>query len=110
MADRSLGYSIKGALWRLPLGLRDSVLNRIHQGSGKRFLIVRHPAKKACFYDVILDWVAKHVPELRGLFELRLLPCRLPADDRYCLHIPWLQDPVEAWSLAAYRQACHLAR
>jgi len=110
MTDRSLGYSIKGALWRLPLGLRDRVLNRVYQRSEKRFLVVRHPAKKACFYDVILQWVTEHVPELRGCFELRLLPYRLPKDADYALHIPWLQDPVEAWSPVAYRQACQLAR
>jgi hypothetical protein len=110
MTDRSLGYSIKGALWRLPLGLRDRVLNRVYRSREKRFLVVRHPAKKACFYDIILRWVAEHVPELRGCFELRLLPYRLPEDAEYCLHIPWLQDPLEEWSPVAYRQACQLAR
>lgn len=108
MADRSLSYSIKGALWRLPMRARDAWLNRACRGAERRFLVVRHPAKKLTFYDVLLNWVAAHVPEIRGLFELRLLPCRIsPAP--YALHIPWLQDPVEEWSLTAYWQSCQLA-
>jgi hypothetical protein len=110
MRDRSFAYSMKGTIWRLPLGLRDRLLNRVCSRERRRFLIVRHPAKKACFYDLILQWVTEYVPEIRGLFELQLLPYRLPADANYSLHIPWLQDPVEEWSLTAYRQACQLAR
>lgn len=110
MHDRSLAYAMKGALWRLPLAVCDWAANRACRGTRPRLLIVRHPAKKARFYDVILDWVAQHVPEARGRFELRLLPCRLQAPGDYALHVPWLQDPVEAWSLAAYRQASALAR
>jgi len=109
MPDRSLAYSVKGAIWRLPLSLRDRVLNRACRGRDDRFLVVRHPAKKARFYDIVLEWVEQHVPELRGLFELKLLPFRLSRNAKYSLQIPWLQDPVEEWSLTAFRQARQLA-
>lgn len=109
MADRSRSYSIKAALWRWPMAVRDCLLNRACRGSGPRFLVIRHPAKKLTFYDVVLKWVAEQVPEIRGLFELRLLPYVLPRQAHYCLHLSWLQDPVEEWSLTAYRQAVRLA-
>jgi hypothetical protein len=40
---------------------------------------------------------------------LRLLTGGLPAGAEYRLLVPWLQDPVQLWSPAAYRRACRLA-
>jgi hypothetical protein len=90
--------------------MRDRHLNRLWACDGKRFLIVRHAAHSPDFYDVLLAWLEEEVPEVRGLFELRLLPCRVFDWSRYALHVPWLQDPVESWSPRAYARACRLAR
>jgi len=98
------------ALRRLTLAWRDRWANLACRRSPRRLLIVRHPAKKPTFYHVLLSWIEEHVPELRGLFELRLLPFELAADAPYALHVPWLQDPVQHWSPAAYDQARRLAR
>jgi len=93
---------------RLRARVRDRSLNRRWATAGKRFLVVRHVGYPD-FYDVILEWMEEHFPEIRGVFELRLLPCRVFDWSRYALHIPWLQDPVETWSPRAYRRACRLA-
>jgi hypothetical protein len=108
MPDRSLKYALAGALFRLPLTIRDRLRERGHPRAERQFLVVRHPGKRPRFYDVIVDWVTEHVPELRGHFDLRWLPCRVADWSRYALHIPWLQDPVENWSLRAYEQASRL--
>ncbi len=92
---------------RLRARMRDRRLNVRWTGSGKRFLVVRHAEHPA--YEVILQWLEEHVPSVRKLFELRVLPCRTVDWSRYVLHIPWLQDPVESWSRRAYAQACRLA-
>jgi len=94
--------------WLL-LRRHDWHVNRRWRGEAKRFLVVRHAGKSPGFYDVILHWVEEHVPEIRGLFELRLLPCWIFDWSSYALHVPWLQDPVENWSRRAYAQACRLA-
>ena len=94
---------------RLGRRVQDRRLNRRWVGPGKRFLIVRHAGKAPDFYDVILDWVEARVPEVRELFELRLLPCWVFDWSRYALHVPWLQDPVESWSPRAYARAGRLA-
>ena len=72
------------------------------------FLIVHHARRYRGFYDVILDWVAENLPEERSRFELSKLPCQLSARQEFRLMVPWLQDPVEAWSKQTYRQALKL--
>lgn len=98
-----------GARDRLLIRAHDWHVNRRWRGEAKRFLVVRHAGKDPEFYDVILHWVEEHVPEIRGLFELRLLPCWIFDWSPYALHLPWLQDPVENWSRRAYARACRLA-
>lgn len=60
------------------------------------------------FYDVILDWLSARFPEVRARFELRMLPLLDRNLEPFVLHVPWLQDPVQRWSLRAYDQAIRL--
>lgn len=94
---------------RWPLKLHDAVQNRRFVKAEKRFLIVRHPGKYPHFYNVLLHWLEEQYPDVRAFFDLRSLPCRIPDWSRYVLHVPWLQDPVQRWSLSGYRQANRLA-
>ncbi len=58
---------------------------------------------------MLLHWLEQEFPEVRALFELHSIPCRIVDWSRYVLHVPWLQDPVQNWSPSAYRQANALA-
>lgn len=87
---------------------RDAAVNRRYARADQRFLITRHPAKNPNFYNVLLDWTESKLPQVRSRFELRLLPLRVRKRSRYVLHVPWLQDPVQQWSRAAYAQASRL--
>lgn len=106
---RAVKRRLRDARDRLRLRAHDWHVNRRWRGEAKRFLVVRHAGKGPEFYDVIVHWVEEHVPEIRGLFELRLLPCWVFDWSPYALHVPWLQDPVENWSWRAYSRACRLA-
>ena len=73
-----------------------------------RFLVVKHrdPRAKPHIFDVILHWVDVNFPELSPLFYVRHLPLRsLRSLSRFVLHLPWLQDPVQQWSMMAYYEA-----
>lgn len=74
-----------------------------------RFLTIRHPPFNPHFYDEMLGWTRANLPEVFPLFDLRTLPCRVPSDVDAVLHIPWLQDPVQNWSLEIYEYANALA-
>ena len=87
------------SLLRLQLRLRDRPRNRRWVRGTNRVLVVREASRSPEFYDVILDWIETHVPEIRPRFELRVLPCRIADWSLYALHVPWLQDPVEDLSL-----------
>lgn len=87
---------------------QDTALNRHYATAERKFLVVRHSRGYPEFYDVILDWVAANLPEIRKLFELHLLPLRIRDWSPYILHVPWLQDPVQQWSKRAYSQARRL--
>ena len=97
------------SLLRLQLRMRDRPRNRRWVRGTDRVLVVREASRIPEFYDVILDWIEQHVPEIRPRFELRVLPCRIADWSLYALHVPWLQDPVESWSQKAYDRACALA-
>jgi hypothetical protein len=101
-------WSIKGRVRWLPVALQDARVNRRWVTKGRRFLVVRHAARQPYFYGGFLKWVGATFPDLRRLFELRLLPCRVQDGDEYVLHIPWLQDPLGDWSPRAYKQAVKL--
>ena len=64
---------------------------------------------KPRFYGVVLDWLAENHPEERARFELHTLPTRVRDWSRYRLHVPWLQDPVQSWSMRAFDRANRLA-
>ncbi len=60
--------------------------------------------------NVFLRWVKVNFPaEFYPLFDLRRLPGNVRNWSRYVLHIPWLQDPVQQWSMRAYEEANLLA-
>jgi hypothetical protein len=101
----------RGAFRRgyLSLALWDATQNHRWVQGDRRFLVVRDPAYEPLFYDVLLNWLALYFPEIRGLFELRAFPCRVWDWKRYALHVPWLQDPVQAWSPETYALANSLA-
>jgi hypothetical protein len=89
---------------------RDARTNaRFARGDGL-FLVLRDPCVSPGFYSVLLRWLECAFPAVRPRFELRVWPCRVGDWSRYALHLPWLQDPVQAWSKAAYRFADGLAR
>lgn len=44
------------------------------------FLVVRHARRKRHFYDVVLNWVAEHSPDHRGLFDVWDLPDETATD------------------------------
>jgi hypothetical protein len=74
-----------------------------------RLLIVRHRKYQRRFFDIILKWVAANVPELSARFDVRELPVHVRDWAPYAVHVPWLQDPVQAWSQETYEQAQTLA-
>lgn len=74
-----------------------------------KVLLVRHPTNRVDFYKVWWDWVGLNVPSVMPHLELRLLPCELGPETTARACVLWLQDPVEDWSLEAYRDAMTLA-
>jgi hypothetical protein len=104
-----LRYSLKAGFGFWPLRLHDAIQNRRFANAEQRFLVVRHPSKNPHFYNVLLRWLERRLPEVRARFELRTIPFHLRTGSRYVLHVPWLQDPVQRWSPSAFRQANQLA-
>lgn len=76
--------------------------------SAPRMLVLRHASYRHDFYDVLTDWITRHHPEHADLLELRELPFDLPADAApgrpYGAVVPWLQDPVQLWSMETFAQ------
>lgn len=68
---------------------------------GAPILVVRHPVIQPRFYDVVIDWAREHAPECVALMEVRDLPLGEVGPDVRVL-VPWLQDPVQAWSPQTY--------
>ncbi len=71
--------------------------------------MLRHPANKPSFYRRVLEVLENEFPEVRARFELQLLPFRKADVSRYRLCIPWLQDPVQSWSVRAYERMDRIA-
>jgi len=109
MDARDWWYRMAGAVAGVPLAWRDAERNQRWSTADRRFLVIRHPRKKPNFYDVLLNWLEERHPDLRTRFELQRLPCHVRDWHSYVLCIPWLQDPVQAWSPTAYAQANRLA-
>ncbi|BBK32111.1 hypothetical protein EDC65_0915 [Stella humosa] len=86
----------------------DDTANRAWCRAPGRILAVRHPFRQAGFHDQFLFWLARHFPDLRRRFELALLPCAGVDLAQVAVVVPWLQDPVEAWSPVALDAACQL--
>lgn len=94
---------------RFIIGAQDAALNRRWRNGQPDILLVRHPQKGPWFYRQFLDWLGANFPQVRQRFELALLGQGDAIDpSRYRLLVPWLQDPVQAWSMKAYAQACSL--
>ncbi|MCC7272888.1 MAG: hypothetical protein IT561_09475 [Alphaproteobacteria bacterium] len=83
----------------------DTIRNRLWCRADERVLVVRHPDGEPGFHDQFLRWLERNFPALRAHLELALLPCPDVDLARVRLLVPWLQDPVEAWSPAALDQA-----
>jgi len=87
----------------------DNLLNTRHARGDKRFLVVHHPSESPFMYDLLLHWLAMFFPDVRALFELHTLPFHVRDWSRVALYVPWLQDPVQAWSRTTYWLANRLA-
>jgi hypothetical protein len=77
---------------------------------GETFLVVHHRSTYCGFNDDVLDWIAVNLPDERPRFRLKALPYDLRDTDHDRVLIPWLQDPVEAWSPRTYVQAMALTQ
>src|SRR5262249_38096166 len=85
-------------LWRhARVSVADARENNRWLTSGPRILVVRHARKKPYVQHYYLDWLAREFPELRSLFELRLLPCNVRDWSRYRLCLPWFPDSAADW-------------
>lgn len=91
---------------RLLIGMQDRAINRRWSNGRPGILLVRHPRKGPWFYRHFLEWLGHNFPRIRQQFELALLGDGVPAEPgRHRLLVPWLQDPIRAWSRTAHRQA-----
>ena len=70
--------------------IRDAWSNWRHDIHGERFLVIRHRQGLPNYYQGFLEWTATEFPNIRRLFELRLLPEYLRDWSPYRLAIPWL--------------------
>lgn len=112
-----LRYAAKGTLLKLPYALTDSWQNRRWSSKGRGFVIARHSGKAPYFHDYFFRWLGEAVPQVRALFQLRLLPVRRLDWSRVAAFSAWLQDPAVDWlppnALARVRQIegeCDLRR
>jgi hypothetical protein len=108
MPLRDFCYRAAGFFRGFALARDDARQNRRLALAEERFLVVRHAGKRPHFYNVLLDWLEEFHPQVRARFELRQLNQPVRDWSPYVLHVPWLQDPVQAWSPTAYRQANQL--
>lgn len=82
-------------------------------------LILRHAAHRTGFYDPVLDWMKRRAPGIAAAFRAALypLPEQLAAGGTAWppdlagvrVVVPWLQDPVQAWSRPTYAIAMDFA-
>lgn len=73
-----------------------------------RILVVKTPPLNPHLYDWLLDRIERQWPELRPVFDVRVLPFDWPKNSNYSLCVPWLQDPLEQVSLDLYSHAQEL--
>jgi len=83
----------------------DAITNWRHVTAQKRFLVVRHRVHFPKYYDDFLGWLERKYPDVRSLFELTVLPCRVRDWSQYMLLVPWLPDPLLKRSPKVYGQA-----
>jgi hypothetical protein len=82
-------------------------MKRPRRVSNPEFFILR--IRGDPFYNHLLAWVEEHFPALRPLFRVHELPGLRPSFANAVLHLPWLQDPVQANSWKVYALANGLA-
>lgn len=75
-----------------------------------RILIARVPPVNPHPYDVVLDWLRRHHPQLGRFFDLCGLAFTIPEDSNYKVHTAWLQDPVDRLNPPAYAAELDLVR
>ena len=66
-------------------------------------LILRHSRRATHFYDLVLLWARMHAPACLAHVAVRDLPLDALDMRGVRLVVPWLQDPVQAWSPSTYR-------
>ncbi|TCZ54233.1 ATP-grasp domain-containing protein [Roseicella aquatilis] len=106
----ALGQAATWAATRsVAIRARDAFANArwTRQGGGE-VLVIRHPVRMPFFYHGFLHWLALNLPAQRRHFRLALLPAGLSPSPLPGLLVPWLQDPIEAWSEEVYAQAVAL--
>ncbi|HRK20744.1 MAG TPA: hypothetical protein PLX06_02995 [Fimbriimonadaceae bacterium] len=74
-----------------------------------KILVLRHRLRDPAFYDQFLHWLVFHYPDTAEHFFIHDLPDPIPDNPRYCLLVPWLQDPVEQWSPTTFQQVVALS-
>ena len=89
--------------WTRPA--RDGISNWLACRGSPRFLVLRHRVALPSYYREFLGWLGKELPEVRALFELSTLPCRISDWSRYALLIPWFPDPFIHECKPAYLEA-----
>jgi len=89
--------------------IRDAWSNWRHHIRGERFLVIRHRHGLPSYYRNFLKWIAVEFPDIRRLFELRLLPEYLRDWSPYRLAIPWLPDTLLYCDTAARAGALQFA-
>src|SRR5262245_10919075 len=94
-------YLLKRFRRHVRVSIADARQNNRWLRRGPRILVVRHGGQKPYLQHYYLDWLAREFPELRSLFELRLLPCKVRDWSRYRLYIPWFQDSAADWMAPA---------
>lgn len=89
---------------------RDKAENLQWLKSDERILLMRHSLKSPDFYREFLDWLSLNFPGIRSHFELSTIDNgQKPDPAGYRLFVPWLQDPIQQWSMSTYDRACALA-
>ncbi|MDX2223186.1 MAG: hypothetical protein SFV21_10580, partial [Rhodospirillaceae bacterium] len=83
-------------------------------------LILRHASYQTGFYDVVLNWMRRFTPEIVSSVRVSLYPLPDQLDAQRAdwppdltgvrVVVPWLQDPVQAWSPRTYAIARDFAR
>ncbi|MCB1499004.1 MAG: hypothetical protein KDK07_04315 [Bauldia sp.] len=96
----------------VPAAPADDLVATSPSPSDRPILVVREapPPGRPHAYDVVLQWIAENFPGYASLFRIEHLPIAPTGDTSESVLVPWLRDPVEAWSMERYEEAMALIR